>query len=106
MLNLSTFSIKNVFKNKKLPRNSSGSTSDIGDVSEEEEEDPRPVSELSEMSSQNGVDTYSNNTNNVSFENVAEDDDVYTADKQPSSKITRSLSSDVSDYVEQYFFII
>lgn len=50
------------------------------------------------MSSQNGVDTY-DNTNNISFENATEEDDVCTADKQPSSKITRSLSSDVSENI-------
>ena len=85
-----------ILQNKKLPRNSSGSTSDIGDVSEEEEEEQRPVtSELSEMSSHNGLKSYGNTNDSVSFD-LGGDDEVYTAEK---SKITRSLSSDVCDYV-------
>ena len=101
------FCLSNYLQNKKLPRSSSGSTSELGDVSEEEEEGRRTVtSQFADMTSsqQNGSPSTNQSEGNVNdsvaFENMdnccaEEDDEVYIKTKSPQ-KIGRSLSTDVS----------
>ncbi|XP_066915191.1 inactive phospholipase C-like protein 2 [Clytia hemisphaerica] len=98
---------KVIVKNKKLPRSSSGSTSELGDVSEEEEEGRRTVtSHFADMTSsqQNGSPSTNKSEGNVNdtgaFENVdnccaEEDDEVYIKTKSPQ-KFGRSMSTDAN----------